>query len=178
MLIMLAWLENMPVLPRLRTHHPQLSVMAQSTAVNPAKNTRGDYRYDAFISYADEDREVLVRPLVEKLEGLGFCIWYDEFSLKVGDSLRRSTDKGLANSKYGVVILSRAFLQKNWPQHQLDGLVARERNGKKVILPVWHNIEDDEVMKYSPSLADRVALDGNKLSVEEIAQSIAIVLQE
>lgn len=51
-------------------------------------------KYDAFISHASEDKESLARPLAEKLRDLGFSIWYDEFQLKVGDSLRRSIDKG------------------------------------------------------------------------------------
>lgn len=61
--------------------------------------------YDAFISHASEDKEDLVRPLAEKLKAAGFSIWYDNFELKVGDSLRRSIDKGLANSKFGIVVL-------------------------------------------------------------------------
>ena len=62
------------------------------------------------------------------------------FTLTVGDSLRRSIDKGLARSRFGIVIISKAFLQKEWPQKELDGLVAREIEGIKVILPVWHEI--------------------------------------
>ena len=72
--------------------------------------------------------------------------------LKVGDSLRRSIDRGLANSKYGVVVLSSAFFAKNWPQYELDGMVAREMNGVKVVLPIWHKVSKDEVLSYSPTL--------------------------
>ena len=42
-------------------------------------------RHDAFISHASEDKDDFVRPLVSALEAAGFDIWYDEFSLKVGD---------------------------------------------------------------------------------------------
>jgi hypothetical protein len=77
--------------------------------------------------------------------------------LKVGDSLRRKIDEGLAHSRYGVVVLSKHFFSKEWPQNELDGLMSREIAGTKVILPIWHNITADEVRKNSPILAGRVA---------------------
>jgi len=74
-------------------------------------------------------------------------VWYDEFNLKVGDSLRRSIDRGLANLRYGIVVLSTAFFAKNWSQYELDGLVTKENaSGEKVILPVWHKVSKDEVL--------------------------------
>lgn len=97
-------------------------------------------KIDLFISHASEDKDELVRPLVEELQKLGIDVWYDEFTLKIGDSLRRSIDKGLANAKYGVVVLSSSFFKKNWPQYELDGMVAREMEGTKVILPIWHKV--------------------------------------
>lgn len=99
-------------------------------------------------------------------------VWYDEFTLKMGDSLRREIDQGLQRSRYGIVILSPAFFAKNWPQWELDGLVAREIAGKKVILPVWHNVTIDDVRGYSPPLADKVAAN----SIEGIPAVVAAVL--
>lgn len=128
--------------------------------------------YDAFISHATEDKEELVRPLAEKLREAGFSVWYDEFQLRVGDSLRRSIDKGLVNSRFGIVVLSSAFFDKNWPQYELDGLVAKEMVGGKVILPLWHKVSKDEVMSYSPTLADRVALNTAMFTVEELAKEL------
>jgi hypothetical protein len=134
--------------------------------------------YDAFICHASEDKEEIVRPLAEKLIELGFKIWYDEFELKVGDSLRQSIDRGLAISEYGIVVLSEAFFAKNWPQYELNGLVAREIEGRKVILPVWHRIDKAEILKYSPPLADKVAAVYPQLSLDEIAEKLADVLTE
>jgi len=133
--------------------------------------------YDAFISHATEDQEILVRPLAELLQKHGFSIWYAEFRLKVGDSLRRSIDKGLANSRFGIVILSPNFFAKNWTQYELDGLVAKEMTGGKVILPIWHKVSKDEVMSYSPSLADRFALNTATNTIEELAQELGKVLR-
>jgi len=134
--------------------------------------------YDAFISHATEDKDEFVRPLVEELAKRGVNVWYDEFTLTVGDSLRRSIDYGLANSRYGVVVLSSSFFQKNWPQYELDGLVTKEMDGRKVILPIWHKVSKDEVKSFSPSLADRVALNSSIMSVSEIAEELADVLQQ
>jgi TIR domain-containing protein len=114
--------------------------------------------WDAFVSHATEDKEAFARPLAEALRARGLSIWYDEFTLTVGDSLRRSIDRGLARSQFGVVVLSPNFFSKEWPQKELDGLVAREVDGKKVILPVWHNIDVEGIRRFSPMLADRVAV--------------------
>jgi len=128
--------------------------------------------WNAFICHASEDKESLVRPLAEKLIKRGLRIWYDEFTLRVGDSLRRSIDRGLAESDYGIVVLSPNFFLKKWPQDELDGLVARESiTDRKVILPIWHNISRDEVARYSLTVADRIALkssDGIPYVVEHL----------
>ena len=132
--------------------------------------------YDAFISHASEDKDSIVRPLAKQLSRMGFKIWYDEFELSVGDSLRQSIDKGLVNSNYGIIILSKAFFQKNWPQYELNGLTAKEIEGKKVILPIWHEVGKKDVLNYSPTLADKVALDTSKLTLKQIAKELAKAL--
>lgn len=142
------------------------------------KNVPEDIGYDAFISHACEDKDKVVRPLAKALSRMGFRIWYDEFELKVGDSLRESIDKGLINSRYGIIILSKSFFEKNWPQYELNGLVAREIEGKKVILPIWHEIEKHDVLQYSPALADKVALSTSNKSIMQIAKELAKVLGE
>lgn len=118
--------------------------------------------WDVFVSHASEDKDTFARPLADALRRKGLNVWFDEFTLKVGDSLRRSIDRGLAGSRFGVVLISPAFLAKEWPQKELDGLVAREVAGQKVILPVWHDITAEEVRAYSPILADRIAASSEK----------------
>ena len=114
-------------------------------------------RYDIFISHASEDKAAVARPLAKALTKLGLVVWLDEFELTVGDSLRRSIDRGLMGSRYGAVVLSPHFFRKEWPQKELDGLVALEDGSGKVILPIWHQVGREEVRKYSPVLADRLA---------------------
>lgn len=137
-----------------------------------------EVEYDLFISHASEDKEDLVRPLAETLQQLGIKVWYDEFSLRVGDSLRRKIDSGLKNSRYGTVVLSEAFIKKDWTQYELDGLVAREMNGHKMILPIWHKISKTDVINFSPNLADKVALNTSINTIQEIADQLADVILE
>lgn len=111
--------------------------------------------HDAFICHASEDKEAFVRPLAQALELRHVDVWYDEFSLRVGDGLRAAIDRGLAGSRYGIVILSPAFFAKPWTQWELDGLLTRQlAEGRSLILPVWHNIEVGEIRTNSPPLAN------------------------
>ena len=96
--------------------------------------------YEVFISHASEDKDEVARPLANRLEQLGLRVWLDECQLTVGDSLRRSIDRGLVASRFGVVVLSPSFFAKEWPNKELDGLVARDDGKEKVILPVWHRV--------------------------------------
>jgi hypothetical protein len=133
--------------------------------------------YDLFISHAFEDKESFVAPLATLLSDLGVKVWYDEFTLTVGDSLSRLIDKGLATSKFGLVVLSHSFISKPWPEYELRGLVSKEMGRDKVILPLWHHISRDEVLTFSPSLADKVALDTTKLSLHEIVLRILKIVR-
>jgi hypothetical protein len=123
---------------------------------------RRSHAWDVFISHASEDKQAIARPLAEALRDRGLRVWYDEFSLKVGDSLRKKIDQGLRKSRFGIVILSRHFFDKHWPEQELNGLATREVRGKKVILPVWHGVGSAEVRRRSPLLADRIAVDSSK----------------
>lgn len=115
-------------------------------------------QHDVFICHASEDKEAIARPLAEALRERHIDVWYDEFSMGVGDSLREAIDRGLAGSRYGVVIVSPAFFKKRWTQREMNGLVAREMSeGRKLVLPVWHDVELSDVVAHSPPLADIVA---------------------
>jgi hypothetical protein len=132
--------------------------------------------FDVFISHASEDKDDFVRPLVDALTAMGLRVWYDERTLKLGDSLRQRIDNGLAFSDYGVVVLSRSFLAKKWTQAELDGLFARETQGRKVILPVWHNVTVEEVGRDWPLLAGKLAACSDE-GVESVAKQILDAVQ-
>lgn len=132
--------------------------------------------YDFFISHASEDKSEIVRPLAEALQKHGCTVWYDEMTLKVGDSLRRSIDKGIARSRFGIVVLSETFFKKEWTQRELDGLTQQEISGEGRILPLWHRVTASEVRKFSPALADKVALNTATKTIDEIADMLAEVI--
>jgi hypothetical protein len=116
--------------------------------------------YDLFISHATEDKDGFVRQLAERLKEENVEVWYDEFSLNIGDSLRESIDRGLSQSHFGLVVLSPNFFKKKWTKRELNALFAREEDG--VILPIWHQINRAGILEHSPMLADIVALNSDK----------------
>ena len=137
----------------------------------------GVHLWDLFISHASEDKETIVRELVNELQKYDMKVWYDEFSLETGDSLSRMIDKGLQESRYGLVILSPAFFQKGWTDYELRSLLTKEIAGRtKVILPIWHEIGFHEVADYSLYLADKYAL-STSIGVAGMARKIAEVVK-
>lgn len=137
-----------------------------------------DPQYDVFISHASEDKDEVVRPLAKALKDKGVSVWYDEFELRIGDSLRRKIDKGLANSRFGIVVVSRDFIKKGWTNYELDGIITKAVSGEQIVLPIWHNITKREVIDYSPSLADKLARNTAVDTIEEIAEEISSLIFE
>jgi hypothetical protein len=135
-------------------------------------------KFDVFISHASEDKNEVVRPLALALQNKNLRVWYDEFELKIGDSLRQKIDKGLANSRFGIVVLSKNFIRKGWTNYELDGIITKAVSGQQVVLPIWHDITKQEVIDYSPSLADKVARNTATYTIDEIAKEIAEVINE
>ncbi|HUP81475.1 MAG TPA: toll/interleukin-1 receptor domain-containing protein, partial [Pirellula sp.] len=127
--------------------------------------------WDLFISHASEDKDDVARPLADRFIEVGLKVWYDEYTLTVGDSLRRSIDKGLAQARFGLIILSKHFFKKEWPQKELDGLVAREDGSGKRILPVWHKVTKAQVVSFSPPLADRLGVPTSK-GIDHVVKEI------
>jgi hypothetical protein len=154
-----------------KINYPPSDILLEVNSDDIASSGTPSTEWDCFISHASEDKTEFVEHLARELGSRGLKIWYDNFTLKVGDSLRRSIDRGLARSHYGVVVLSPNFFAKEWPQKELDGLVAREVEGRKVILPVWHRIDAASIRTYSPLLADRVAI-SSSLGVKKVADAL------
>ncbi len=107
--------------------------------------------------------------------GLDFAFWLDVHVLSLGDSLREKIEEGLAASRFGVVIISSAFLSKRWPTRELNGLTVLEDDGAKVILPIWHKISKEQLAQHSPILADRLAADTSR-GIASVASEIVDVI--
>src|SRR5262249_42583854 len=93
-----------------------------------------------------------------------------------GDSLREKIDEGLAESCFGIVVLSSSFLSKGWPKRELNGLFALEECGRKVILPVWHEITKSALAEHSPILADRLAAETSRGISSVAVELLAAIL--
>ena len=136
-----------------------------------------DKRWDFFISHAFQDARDIAKPLSDALNAKGLLSWYADYSLKAGDNIRASIEYGLARSRFGIVILSKQFLEMRWTQIELNDLATREMNGKKVILPVWDKVGFRDVYDYSPVLADRVAVSTEK-GLEYVVQRLRDIIKQ
>lgn len=127
----------------------------------------------AFISHDSRDKDIFVRELSLEMFMLMCPVWYDEYSLKVGDSLRSSIESGLKEARKCVLFLSPNFLSNGgWTKAEFDSIFTREiLEQKNVVLPVWHNVDVKSVYEYSPRLADRVGLP-TSLGVKEVARRL------
>jgi len=144
---------------------------AQPTAP-PSRVLSASQRRDVFISHAGEDRADIASPLADELTRRGKSVWFSEFELTLGDSLLHEINRGLVESRYGVVVLSPHFFSKPWPQMELEGLAARSvAENRKVILPIWHRITQEQMAGYAPTLANLLGVE-TALGVAHVADAI------
>lgn len=131
-----------------------------------------------FISHTSSDKHILVRPLVKALQDHGVDPWFDEVSMRPGDSLVRSIDKGLIDCDFAVIVLSPDFMKKKWPEYEFASLMSRElHDGRKVVIPVWFNVTQEEVASYSLALADKLAINATGKELFEVAREVLAVVR-
>lgn len=155
-------------------------IEAQASSTKPFEITAAEGQsepYDIFVSDASADKEEFVDSLVQKARLAGLRVWYDDFALEWGDSIRQKIDNGLRSTYFGVVVLSPNFFSRPWPNYELDGLIQRDLSGKGRILPIWHRLTQDDVERYAPSLAGRIALSTSSSTSDSIVEELARVLQ-
>ena len=174
------WLRGFPASVRL-THEGLREIEDASQSESTYFQHRSldaepqESQWDVFISHASEDKKDVVEPLAKELRSRNLKVWYDKWVLKIGDRLLEKIDYGLLQSRYGIVVLSPNFLRKDWPKNELDGLIQKEVKGRKVILPIWHNLRRSELISYSPVLAGRLAGStetGIKALAEELIEAM------
>lgn len=131
----------------------------------------------AFISHDSRDKKEVAEPIALQLQKWMCPVWFDQYSLKVGDSLRERIETGLKECPKCILILTPNFLNNNgWTKREYDSVFTRELVEKqKVILPVWYNISVEDVYKYSPILADRVGAQWTD-GVEEVARKLLVAI--
>jgi len=127
----------------------------------------------AFISHDSRDKASIAEPVAIQLQKFMCPVWYDQFSLRIGDSLRESIERGLKECSKCILVLTPNFLRnKGWSKREYDSIFTREIVEKQsVILPVWHEVSTEDVYNFSPILADRVAVQWS-LGIEEVARKL------
>ena len=164
-------------LPKMPSERPLSEIPSLVREEPPALSDPDESTFDVFVSHASEDKASVAEPLVRALQKEGLSVWYDDLELSIGDSLRRKIDRGVAKSKFAIVVLSPEFLAKGWTNYELDGIISRQVGGEQVVLPIWHGITKQEVIEFSPSLADKVARNTASYTLEEIAEEIVSLIR-
>jgi hypothetical protein len=166
-----------PALPQAKSAPTQSLSGIRHDAPPVVPDEQGE-TWDVFISHASEDKASVAEPLAAALKSYGLKVWLDKTELRIGDSLRRKIDYGLAHSSFGIVVLSKSFFAKGWPQYELDGIVGLSVNGDQRMLPIWHEISRDDIAKQSPSLVDKIARNTAIDTIQDIADEIFGVVSE
>lgn len=157
-----------------RTYYHEVPQSRQSNPWGTVELVSGQPMF-LFICHASEDKG-FVRPLAEELRKEYEKVWYDEYELKLGDNLLEKIDQGLASCDYGIVVLSQAFFKKKkWAHAELEGLIGREMQSGKIILPIWKDVTVQEVRAHSPILAAKFAV-STRAGLAEVLNQIRLAV--
>lgn len=132
----------------------------------------------AFISHDSRDKETIARPIALNLQRKICPVWYDEFSLKLGDNLRETIERGLRECKKCVLILSPNFLgNRGWGKKEFESIFTREiLEDSRLVLPIWCGVSKREVYDYSPSLLNVKGIDWQALGEDEVCRQIYLAI--
>lgn len=151
---------------------------AQVQSLTPIRETvearalaRPDLR-DVFLCHAWDDRQGAAKELHDLLVTAGVKVWFSEKDLGLGVPMMRAIDKGLANSRIGLVLVTPALLarlpKEGVADKELSVLLARNQ-----LVPIVHKTTYDALRDVSPMLASRSGLDTSEDSMAVVAQKIA-----
>jgi predicted nucleotide-binding protein len=127
---------------------------------------------DVFLCHAWDDRQGTAKELHDLLDSLGVSVWFSEKDVGLGTPLLRAIDKGLANSRVGIVLVTPALLRRlpaeGIADKELSALLARER-----LVPVVHETTFEALREVSPLLASRTGLSTAEEPIADVAAKIA-----
>ena len=136
----------------------------------PTYQARSLPEYDVFLSHANKDKTEIVDELYLSLEKLGVRIFYDKKSLEWGDKWKDRILDGAKKAEFAIIVISENFFDREWTEKELDEFLNRQnRNGQKLILPIVHNISNDDLKRKYPDVADIQAINSKEHSCDEIA---------
>jgi hypothetical protein len=115
-----------------------------------------DAEFDAFLCHASEDKAAVVAPFAALMKESGLKPWWDAGQIRWGDSLVGKIEYGLSRSRFVIVFVSSAFLNKRWPEKELRGALTLEIGGVKKVLPVVLGLEHDALARSHPFIAEKL----------------------
>ena len=126
--------------------------------------------YDVFISHANKDKEELIEELYQSLQKLGISIFYDKESLEWGDNWKERILNGTKKAEFAIIVISENFFDREWTERELSEFLNRQnRNGQKLILPIIHNITNEQLKSKYPNVADIQVIDSSDYNCDQIA---------
>lgn len=161
-----------------RSGSPVYYTPAEITALTPIRNTvenlvetKPQLR-DVFLCHAWDDRQYAAKELHDLLVSNGVSVWFSEKDIGLGVPLMRAIDKGLANSRIGLVLVTPALLrrlpQEGIADKELSALLARDQ-----LVPIVHNTTYEALRDISPLLASRTGLSTAEETMIEVAAKLA-----
>lgn len=130
---------------------------------------------DIFLCHAWEDRKNTAKNLTDLLVGNGTSVWFSENEVLLGSNLLREIDKGLANSRVGIVLVTSSFLKRiqgnGIADKELSALLSRDQ-----LIPVLDGVTFEELFSVSPLLASRSGLNTSEETMEDIANKLSEVV--
>lgn len=139
------------------------------TTSNP-DTVDGDLPPRLFVSHASEDKP-FVKQLTDAILRTGLRVWYDDYEIQIGDSIRAKINEGLRESEYGVIVLSHEFFKKDWPQQELAALASLLQSGR--LLPIFRGINHHDLKLYDPLMVG-IRGESHTKGVKELAKIIAM----
>ena len=127
---------------------------AQIEKLTEGKVAATKYEYDVFVSHANDNKQAFVDSLSAGLNRLGIKVWYDSSILDWGDDWKAKIEDGLTQSRFGIVVLSPQFIDREWTTKELQSLLNRQdERHEKVVLPLLYNLTVEDMKAKYPDLA-------------------------
>ena len=130
------------------------TLVEEQMAMKYGNMAAAEYEYDVFVSHANDNKQAFVDALSAGLNRLGIKVWYDSSVLDWGDDWKTKIEEGLAKSRFGIVVLSPQFIDREWTTKELQELLNRQNERhEKVVLPLLYNLTVDDMKAKYPDLA-------------------------
>jgi hypothetical protein len=129
-------------------------------------------RRDLFLCHAWDDREGSAKELYGHLKSNGASVWFSEEDLPLGSLMIREIDKGLRNSRVGIVLVTPALLKSIEAEGVAEKELAVLLSSRRVI-PVLHGVSFNDLNDVSPMLASHAGLSTKESSLDNVAAKVA-----